>query len=80
MKRHIESYIHNTPGSGVKKNYPVIQKEQVVLNVGAAPTEGLSNETWTFQISRKNYLSRKRKNNKFLVFSWFALFDYERIY
>jgi hypothetical protein len=37
----------------IKKFFPVIQKEQVVLNVEAAPTEGLSNETWTFQISRK---------------------------
>jgi predicted aminopeptidase len=39
----------------LKKIYPVIQKEQVVLNVEAAPTEGLSNETWTFQISRLHY-------------------------
>jgi hypothetical protein len=37
----------------LKKIYPVIQKEQVVLNVEAAPTEGLSNESWTSQISRK---------------------------
>ena len=35
--------------------YLVIREEQVVLNLEAAPTEGLSYGTWTFQINRKCY-------------------------
>jgi len=44
-------------GAPQKKNL-VMRKEQVVLNVGAAPTEDLSNGTWTFQISRKKKFFR----------------------
>jgi hypothetical protein len=33
----------------------VIQKEQVVLNLEAAPTGSLSNGTWVFQISRLGF-------------------------